>query len=142
MDSLQVEARECSRYLGQDLEGHLAAPAEGVGGGSVDGSTRRLLVQQREELRGGVLQEALQKLEDSTQRPVRAWLNRDKLSTSWLQCLPGPDGLNSLAFTEALALILCMPSPSCKDRVGATVGRRTVDPLEITLCPRFCQVIT
>ena len=72
------------------------------------------------------MKEALSRL-DSTQRPVRAWLNRDKLSSSWLQCLPGPNGLSSQAFSEAMALILCMPSPACKDRIGAAVGRRTVD---------------
>ena len=49
---LQEEARECSVFLGQELDGHLAVPVEGVGEGSVDGSTRRKLVQQREELRG------------------------------------------------------------------------------------------
>ena len=125
-DILQGEARECSAYLGQELDGHLAVPIEGVGEGSVDGSTRRSVVQQREELRGAVMKEALSRL-DSTQRPVRAWLNRDKLSSSWLQCLPGPNGLSSQAFSEAMALILCMPSPACKDRIGAAVGRRTVD---------------
>ena len=126
--TLQEEARGCSSYLGQDLQGHLAVPVEGAGNGSVDGSTRRYVTQQREELRGGVLQEALSRLSNATLRPVRAWLNRDKLSTSWLQCLPGPNGLNSQVFTEALAVVLCMPSPTCKERVGAAVGRRTVDP--------------
>ena len=62
----------------------------------------------------------------STLKPVRAWSNRDMLSSSWLQCLPGPDGLSSLAFPEAIALTLCMPSPACKDRIGARVGRKTV----------------
>ena len=73
------------------------------------------------------MKEALSRLGDSTLRPVRAWLNRDKLSSSWLQCLPGPNGLSSQAFTEAMALILCMPSPACHDRIGAAVGKRTVD---------------
>ena len=124
---LQTEARQCSAFLGQDLEGHLAVQAQGIGGGSVDGSTRKAVVQQREDLRGAVLTEALGRMDHSTQRPVRAWTNRDKLSSSWLQCLPGPDGLSNQAFSEALALLLCTPSPACKDRVGARVGRKTVD---------------
>ena len=66
-------------------------------------------------------------MDNSTLKPVRAWANRDKLSSSWLQCLPGPDGLNNQAFSEAMALLLCLPSPACRDRVGARVGRRTVD---------------
>ena len=50
-----------------------------------------------------------------------------KLSAAWLQCLPGPNGLSNAAFSEALALTLCMPSPVCKDRVGAKIGKRVVD---------------
>ena len=45
---LQGEARQCAEYLEQDLAGALAVPLEGVGEGSVDGSTRRTVVQQRE----------------------------------------------------------------------------------------------
>ena len=66
-------------------------------------------------------------MDNSTLKPVRAWANRDKLSSAWLQCLPGPDGLSSQAFSEAMALLLCMPSPGCQERVGAKVGRKTVD---------------
>ena len=124
---LQSEARQCTAYLGQELDGHLAVPVEGVGEGSVDGSTRKAVVQQREELRGAVLKVGLSRLPDPTLKPVIAWANRDKLSSSWLQCLPGPNGLSSQAFTEAMALLLCMPSPACTNRVGARVGRRTVD---------------
>ena len=86
-----------------------------------------MIVQQREELRGAVLKEALTRMPNSTLKPVKAWSNRDKLSTSWLLCLPGPDGLSGQAFAEAMALTLCMPSPACKDRVGARVGKKTVD---------------
>ena len=125
---LQREATECAGYLAQDLVGALAVPVEGAGEGSVDGSTRRSIVQQREELRGAVLKVSLTRLTDVTLRPVTAWPNRDKLTTSWLQCLPGPDGLESQAFSEALALILCMPNPGCQDRVCAPVGKSTVDP--------------
>ena len=63
---LQREALQCSAFLGQDLDGHLAAEVEIVGGGSVDGSTRKAIVQQREELRGAVLKEALAKMDNST----------------------------------------------------------------------------
>ena len=119
---LQSEARQCTRYLGQELDGHLAVPVEGVGEGSVDGSTRKAVVQQREELRGAVMKVGLSRLPDPTLKPVIAWANRDKLSSSWLQCLPGPNGLSGQAFTEAMALLLCMPSPACKNRIGARVG--------------------
>ena len=125
---LQREATESAEYLGLELSGVLAVPVEGAGEGSVDGGTRKLVVQQREELRGAVLKVALTRITDVTLRPVTAWPNRDKLSSSWLQCLPGPDGLECQAFSEALALLLCMPSPACQDRVGAPVGRSTVDP--------------
>ena len=73
------------------------------------------------------MKEALSWMDSSTLKPVKAWSNRDKLSTSWLQCLPGPDGLSSQAFSEAMALLLSMPSPACKDRIGAKLVRKTVD---------------
>ena len=124
---LQREAQQCAQYLGQELESHLAVEVEGAGQGSVDGSTRKKITQQREELRGAVLKEALVRHTNVTLRPVLAWANRDKLSSSWLQCLPGPEGLTKQAFTEALSSLLCMPSPACRDRVGASVGKKTVD---------------
>jgi hypothetical protein len=126
-ETLQREARQCCTFLSQDLDGHLATAVEGIGEGSEDGSTRKAIVQQREELRGAVLTEALTRMNDSTLKPVRAWSNRNKLSSSWSQCLPGPNGLSSQAFSEAMALLLCMPSPACKDRIGARVGKKTVD---------------
>ena len=92
---LQREAYECADYLGQKLVGPLAVHVEGVGEGSVDGRTRKLVVQAREELRGSVMKIALSRLSDQNLRPVTAWPDRDKLSASWLQCLPGPEGLGS-----------------------------------------------
>ena len=56
-----------------------------------------------------------------------AWANRDKLSTALLQGLPGPHGLSNAEFSEALALVLCMPSHACRDRVGHKVGKNVVD---------------
>ena len=129
MGDTQREARQCTAYLGQKLDGHPAVPEEGVGEGSVDGSTRRAVVQQREELRRAVLKVGLSRLSDPTLKPVVAWANRDKLSTSWPQCLPGPNGLSSQGLTEAMALHLCVPSPACTNRVGARVGQRTGDIL-------------
>ena len=126
---LQTEAIQCSTYLCQELQEPLSSKVEGLGNGSDDGSTRSELVQQREELRGAVLKEALSRMKGQRKRPVLAWLNRDKLTTSWLQCLPGPNGLSNQAFPEAMALVLCMPSPACKNRIGAKIARdKTVDP--------------
>ena len=66
MGDTQREARQCTAYLGQKLDGHPAVPEEGVGEGSVDGSTRRAVVQQREELRRAVLKVGLSRLSDPT----------------------------------------------------------------------------
>ena len=126
-ETLQQEARQCSTYLDQELEGQLAVQVEGMGGGSVDGSNRRAVAHQREDIGGAVLKLALSKMDNTTLKPVRALANRDKLSSLWLKCLPGPDGISSPNFSDAMALLLCMPSPACIDRIGARVGRRTVD---------------
>ena len=64
---------------------------------------------------------------DPKVRQVMSWCNRDKLSTAWLQSLPGPDGLNNQSFAEAMALILCMPSPVVKSRVGSKIGNKSID---------------
>jgi len=124
---LQEEARQCAAYLGEELKAPLSSPVEGAGDGSKNGSTRKKVVQQREELRGAVFKEAMARMPNRKLRQCLAWSNRDKLATAWLQCLPGPNGLSNQAFSEALALALCMPSPACQERVGAQVGRSVVD---------------
>lgn len=125
--TLKQEAQQCSTYLGKEIEGPLSANVEDAGHGAKDGSTRKKLIAAREEVRGAVMNESLSRMTNQKRRAVVAWQNRDKLSSSWLSCLPGPDGMSSPAFAEALAMTLCMPSPVCKDRVGAVVGKRTVD---------------
>jgi hypothetical protein len=39
-EQLQLEARECCHYTGEELSGHLNVPVEGVGDCTTDGSTR------------------------------------------------------------------------------------------------------
>ena len=130
-NAMKTEAEQCSQFLGSDQlqDGPLQEEAAGAGNGREDGGTRKLIVDQREELRAAVLGEALSRLRPphNTSRPVLAWTNRDKLSTAWLQSLPGPNGLNNAEFSEAMALVLCTPSPACKDRVGEKVGKSVVD---------------
>ena len=137
---LQQEALGCSTFLGQELDGHLAVPVEGVGQGAVDGSTRTKIVQQREELRGAVLNEALERLADSQLRPVCAWLNRDKLSSAWLLCLPGPSGMNSQVFAEAMALLLCMQALSARTGWGPQLAGKLWTSLGIMLYLKYYQV--
>ena len=65
-----ADARQSAQYLGQELEGHLAAQEEGIGGESVDASTRKNVVQQRKELRGAVMKEAVSGLPNQTLMPA------------------------------------------------------------------------
>ena len=124
---MKTEAAQCANYLGEEIRGPLTDNVENAGGGSENGSTRRFLVSAREEVRASVLKEAVTRIQQPNQRIVRAWKNRDKLSTAWLSALPGPEGLRGMAFSEALASILCMPSPACASRLGAKVGKKRVD---------------
>lgn len=127
-NSMKREVQECLTFLNKEESfGPLKEEAEGAGEGREDGGTRRLIIQQREELRVAVLEEAVSRYPDPTKRQVLAWTNRDKLCTAWLQSLPGPEGFSNLEFTEALALALCMPSPACEERVGEKVGKSVVD---------------
>ena len=106
----------------------LTSEVEGVGLGSEDGSTRKLVTDEREKLRAAVLKKALEDYPNQAARSVIAWKQRDKLCTAFLVALPGPHtSLSSPQFGEALCVILCMPSLCCRDRVGLKVGDRRVD---------------
>ena len=81
--SVQSDARGLVEFLGQELEGTLATEVLGVGEGSVTGSTRKKVVEQREKLRGSVLSKALTQYPDQQARPVMVWPQMDKLSSAW-----------------------------------------------------------
>ena len=80
MSSIQQEAQECSTFLGKQLEGEMVASTESDGLDRTDGSTRSLIVQQREGLRHEVLTLALQRHGDRLARPVTVFQNFDMLS--------------------------------------------------------------
>ena len=92
---------------------------------SVDGSTRRKVVQQREGLRHEILSKVMKEHGDRQARPVTVFPNFDKLSGAWLLALPGPEnGLSATVFTESMAAHLCLPSPAVV--AGGWVGKHTV----------------
>ena len=120
---LQEEGREMARYLGEELEGHLAAPLEGVGEGRLDGSTRHLVTHQREGLRAKVLSKALTLHPDQTARPVWVHPQFDKMSCAWLMATPSPQTyIPDTLFREAMAAHLCLPSPCCQSHLGKPTG--------------------
>ena len=125
--SLTTEAAQYAAYLDIALEFPLADGVESAGGSSVDGSTRRKLVHQRESLRHQALGKALKEHPDRSFRPATVYQNFDKLSGAWLLALPGPStGLSSQVFAEAMAAHLCLPSPAVQESgwVGKPLGRR------------------
>ena len=114
-NALQTEATIMCNFLDLNLETPLSVSVEGGGEGSMNGSTRKRIVEQRETLRGSVLTSALEHYSDQTARPVLVWPQKDKLSSAWLLALPGPvTGLTSPIFSEAVCSSLCLPSPSCR----------------------------
>ena len=102
-----------------------------MGESSTDGSTRGKIIEERDKTMSNCLKKGLDchPKQDRTNRPVWSWLQRDKLSSAWLQALPGPDSsLTSAEFSEAAAAALCLPSPACVERLGQVVkGRQVVD---------------
>ena len=55
-------------------------------------------------------------------------LQRDKLTTAWLLSHPTAHcSLSTPIFQEGLAMVLALPSPACKDRVGEILGDKRVD---------------
>ena len=76
-NSMKREVQECLTFLNKEESfGPLKEEAEGAGEGREDGGTRRLIIQQREELRVAVLEEAVSRYPDPTKRQVLAWTNR------------------------------------------------------------------
>ena len=127
--SMQAESLQLAAYVGKELELPLSKEVEKAGEYSVDGSTRRKVVQQREGLRQEVLTKALREHPDRLARPVTVFPNFDKLSGAWLLSLPGPStGLSTPVFSEAMAAHLCLESPAMRSSgwVGKTVGRKAV----------------
>ena len=127
---LQVEIRQYATYLNKEVVAPMDRDVQSAGGLSVDGSTRRKIVQQREALRHQVLEKALKEHPDRNARPVTAYPNFDKLSGAWLLALPGStNGLSAAVFAEVLSAHLCLPSPAVAGSswVGKTIGRRGVE---------------
>ena len=86
------------------------------------------VVRQLENLRLRCMVKSLTEQPDKLARPVWSWANRDKLTNAWLLSLPGPHtARSSPIFKEGLAMVLCLPSPPCVDRVGERIGDRKVD---------------
>ena len=96
-----------------------------------NGSTRGKVSEERDKTWANLIKKGLQNhpKQDRTNRPVWSWLQRDKLSSAWLQALPGPDtSLTSAEFSEAAAAALCIPSPACGEKLGQVIrGRQVVD---------------
>jgi hypothetical protein len=125
---LQGTAEQACAYLGRELQGALAAPVEGMGDGAEDGSIRRLVTEQLQGLQKAVLEKSLEDYPDQAVRPVIHIKQLDKISSGWVNALPGPDSyIPTPAFSEAMCGYLCVPSPACKEYVGLKVGKETVD---------------
>ena len=124
-NSLTAEARQLWTALHEEPSGVLAAPVEGAGGSSQDGSTRGKIVQQLEGLRHKLLGKALAEYPDQNARPARAFKNiaDDKCAGKWLLATPSTDlSMSKPVFQEALSAHLCLPSPAIRD--GGWVGRQ------------------
>ena len=111
-----------------------AASVECVGGGSVNGGTRGLIVSAREKTRALLLTKVLADHRPKKDRP--AWA-LNKISSSWLLACPGADStLSNREFSEAAAASLGLPSPACVGRVGDTVKERVkVDSIQAKYLP-------
>ena len=94
--------QEEAAWLEEEVQWSFQQEAEEVGGTSCDGSTRGRLMEERDSK--GL---EVHPIQARTNRPVWAWMQRDKCSSAWLQALPGPDSsLSSSEFSEACAAAL------------------------------------
>ena len=90
---MREEAVEAATWLGCEVPSCLTVEVQGVGEGSTTGTTRGKISEARHVMRGNMLVRGLEEhpRQHRDNRPVWAWLQRDKLSSAWLQALPGPD---------------------------------------------------
>ena len=119
------EAGEICQVIRKELEGPLGKDVVSAGGKSSDGSTRRLIVEQRESLRHQLLGHALANHTDRQAQPVTVFQNvsDDKVAGRWLLATPSQDlSMSTPVFKEAMSAHLCLPSPAVRD--GGWVGRR------------------
>ena len=131
-NSLREEARETCEVLGKELTGALAEEVVRAGGKSCDGSTRRLIVAERESLRHQLLTRALERHPDREARPVTVFPNiaDDKVAGRWLLATPSRDlSMSTPVFKEAMSAHLCLPSPAIRD--GGWVGKRVGGRLKV-----------
>ena len=122
---MRLEAAEAARWMDEELEGPLAVRADSAGKGSTNGSTRKLVMEQLEQLRHKMLSRGLSLYHNQEARPCWSWPDRDKQTTAWLLTITG---LTGSEFSEAATNQLCLPSPACASRLGETVrGAKKVD---------------
>ena len=129
-EGLQREAIEGAEYLGEVPDPLLSSDLQGLGGSSVSGATRGLVVKARDKLRSRLLTRALQLHRPQKDRHAWAWRQRDKLSSAWLLCLPGGgETLTNEEFATTAAINLCLPPPCVAGREGELIrgqGRRQI----------------
>ena len=127
-NTLQERARQMSDFLEEELGGALGQPVEAAGEGSTDGSTRMVVTTQLEMLTLATLNKHLDGVRDRKARPVCNMQQKDKLSMAWLLALPGAQSsISTPIFREGVAMVECVPSPACRDRLGERIGEGRVD---------------
>ena len=99
------------------------------------------MVENREQLLAATMAKGLSLYVDQGAMAVKAWKNRDKISTAFLLELPGPhNAWSSAEWAEALCLLLSLPSNACKSsrNLGQPIGNRFVD---IYGCEVLCATL-
>ena len=125
---LQQTGQEACRYLDRELQGALSATAQGAGEGGDDGSIRRRVVDQTQNLQKAVMEKFLKEYPNPSARPVLHFPQLDKVSSAWVAALPGPSShIPSPAFAETMCSYLCVPSPACRELLGQQIGGQVVD---------------
>ena len=128
---LQREGEQCAAYLGETLSSHLAEQVEGVGDRRLDGSTRRLLTEQREKLRARVIYRALTLHLKKNQMVSCTWL----LSAACPNCLSSP--ASPCCTSPSLP---CLPSSSQPSLCGLLFIHQDVLDL-LSPCPHHLTLL-
>ena len=98
--------------------------------GCHSGVSNNRIIEARESLLAEMVEKGLSQHPDQSSMAIKAWKNRDKLSTAFLLELPGPHNQwSSAEWGEALCLVLSLPPNCCRDpqKLGQPIGNRHVD---------------
>ena len=106
---LVIQGREVADWLGEEVKEVFTTMVEGIGGPSVSGQTRGIIVEATEKNKSSLLTRALELRRPMKDRHTWSRRQRDKLTSAWLLAMPGGEtSMTNSQFSHFAAINLCL----------------------------------